>query len=367
MGRPKTVYRGKRKYNWLITLLLFVLAFLVIGFVWMFDHMQRYVVYEKDGLSLVLPYMREDGGPFASREDTSDLDSVDRTEVDAEIVVDEAGFDNIDLSVGESLEAIRARYVPASAVTAAQLTYLAGELEKEGQNAMVIQLKTSDGHLSYRSGIGMADSYSVNGEEEIRSAVEQMKKDNVYLVAEIATLMDDSMALRNVPLALKDSSGQVINDSGGSWLDPYNRGTRQYITDIMAELADMGFDEVLLTGIAHPRAEDIVYSQEMTSSPSISSSVSTFALRMSETAHDLGMKCSVLCEVVELRLGSGAEIGQTPELLFSLFDRVYLHTDQEHLSSDIGALSSASGADGAERIVPITISYTPDRSSYAVH
>lgn len=365
MGRPKTVYRGRRKYNWLVTLLLFVLAFLLIGAVWLFSYMQQFVVYEKDGLSLVLPYMRDGGGPFAPSTDEPD-DDFERPEVDAEIVVDEAGFDDMDLTVGEGMAAIRARYVPAAAVTADQLTYLAASLEAENQNAMVIQLKTHDGHLSYYSGVGLTDSYSVNGTEDIRKAVEQMKGQGVYLVAELATLMDDAMALRNSPLALKDSRGQVITDSGGSWLDPYNRGTRQYITDIMTELAGMGFDEVLLTGIAHPRAEDIVYSQEMTSSPSIASSVSTFALRMCETAHELGMKCSVLCQIAELRMGTGEEIGQSPELLFSLFDRVYLFTDQEHLGSDVNALGGAPGADGAERIVPITIGWTPDRSSYAV-
>lgn len=369
MGRPKTVYKGRRKYNWLITLLLFVLAFVLIGTAWLFGYMQQYVVYEKDGLSLVLPYMRgDDGAPFAPRTDTS-VDDFERPEVDAEIVVDEAGFDDVELGVGEDLTAICARYVPAMAVTAAQLNYYAAAMESENQNAMVIQLKTSDGHLSYYSGVGLTDSYSVNGDsdtQDIRQAVAQMKERGVYLVAEIATLMDDAMALRNIPLALKDSAGQVITDSGGSWLDPYNPGTRQYITEIMTELADMGFDEVLLTGIAHPRAEDIVYSQEMTSAPSISSSVSTFAMRMCETAHELGIKCSVLCQTAELRMGTGAEIGQSPELLFSLFDRVYLLTDQEHLSSDVSALSSVPGGDGAERIVPITIGWTPQRSSYAV-
>lgn len=366
MDKPRTVYRGKRKYNWLVTLLLFVLAFICLGLVWLFDYMQRYVVYEKDSLRIVLPYMREGGDdPFAPRVDEG-LDDFERPQVDAEIVVDEADFGDVDLTVGQGLTQLRAHYVPAAAVTPAQLTYLAGGLASEGYNAMVIQLKTSDGHLSYYSGIGLTDSYGVNGTEDIAPAVEQIKEQEVYLVAELATLMDDAMALRNTPLALKNSRGQVITDSGGSWLDPYNRSVRQYITDIMTELAGMGFDEVLLTGIAHPRTEDIVYSQEMTSSPSISSSVSTFALRMCETAHDLGMKCSVLCQTAELRLGTSADIGQSPALLFSLFDRVYLLTDQGYITTDIKALSDAGGAPPEERIVPITLGWSPNRSNYAV-
>ena len=366
MDRPRTVYRGKRKYNWLVTLLLFVLAFIGLGLVWLFDYMQRYVVYEKDSLRIVLPYMREgEDDPFAPRVD-EDLLDFERPEVDAEIVVDEADFDDVDLSVGQGLTQLRARYVPAPAVSAAQLTYLAGGLGSDGYNAMVIQLKTSDGQLSYHSGIGLTDSYGVNGAEDIAGAVEQIKEQGVYLVAEIATLMDDAMALRNTPLALKNSRGQVITDSGGSWLDPYNRSVRQYVADMMTELAGMGFDEVLLTGIAHPRTEDIVYSQEMTSSPSISSSVSTFALRMCETAHDLGMKCSVLCQTAELRLGTGADIGQSPALLFSLFDRVYLLTDQGYITTDIRALNDAGGSPPEERVVPITLGWSPDRSNYAV-
>lgn len=366
MNRPRTVYRGRPKLNWLVTVLLSVLALIVAGAVWMFEYMQRYVVYEKDGLSIVLPYMREgDADPFAPREDTG-LHDFERPQVDAEIVVDEADFDDISIVVGEDLTQLRARYVPAAAVAPAQLIYLAGGLESDGYNAMVIQLKTSDGQLSYYSGVGLTNSYGVNGTENIREAVAEIKEQEVYLVAELGTLMDDAMALRNTPLALKDSRGLVITDSGASWLDPYNRSARQYITDIMVELAGMGFDEVLLTGIAHPRTEDIVYSQEMTSSPGIASSVSTFALRMCETAHDLGMKCSVLCQTAELRLGTGSEIGQSPELLFSLFDRVYVFTDQGYFTTDMGALTGSAGPDQEDRIVPITVGWTPNRSSYAV-
>ena len=59
MPRPKTVYRGKRKYSWLITLLVSTLALLLLLTVWMFYHLQTYLVYDKDGVRLVLPSERE--------------------------------------------------------------------------------------------------------------------------------------------------------------------------------------------------------------------------------------------------------------------------------------------------------------------
>ena len=51
MGRPKSVYRGKRKYRWVITVTAFVVIALIAAAVGTFIYMQRYIVYDKDGSS----------------------------------------------------------------------------------------------------------------------------------------------------------------------------------------------------------------------------------------------------------------------------------------------------------------------------
>lgn len=363
MGRPKNVYRGKRKYRAVITVLLFIMAFVIVAGVWLFDYMQRFIVYDKDGLTLELPFMESESAVGDAPEEEN---MISAPPVDVEIIVEEPDFSDVDLGAGEGLESLHARYILADSMSSENLSYYAFELASKEQNAMVLQLKTSGGYFSYLSNVPMASSYGVNGSEDIREAIAALKEQGVYLVAEISTLQDDAMAVRNSPLALKTSSGEVAEDSSGSWLDPYNSDVRSYITDIMAELADMGFDEVLLTGLAHPQIQDIVFSKSMTEAPSIASSVSIFALRMSESARELGLKCSVLCQANKLRDGTSADIGQDLELFFKFFDRVYVHTEMDYLAVDVGALENVLGGSAGARIVPIVSGYTPSTDSWAV-
>jgi hypothetical protein len=285
--------------------------------------------------------------------------------VDAEIVVDQPAFDDVDIGAGEDISTLQARYIPADSMSSMNLSYYGSALASSGQNAMVLQLKTTSGYFSYLSSVPMAASYGVNGVEDISEAVAQLKEQGVYLVAEIAALQDDSLAFRNNPLALKNSSGSVVTEYGASWLDPYNKDVRTYITDIMAELADMGFDEIVLTGMTHPKSDDVVFSQEMTQTPDLAGSVSTFALRMSENARELGMKCSVLCDADALRQGTSADIGQDLELFARIFDRIYVSTDMNYLTMDVSALEAALGSGSGARIVPIVSGYTPGTESWA--
>lgn len=361
MGRPKSVYRGRRKYRWVITLTAFIVIALIAVAAWLFNYMQKFIVYDKDGLSLRLPILSESA---ESGEDTpEEEETLGFTPLEnVEIVVDEPDHSDLVLA-NTGLDPLQARYVAAESMSAENLRYYAFEMSGTGRNAMVLQLKTAGGYLSYQSGVALTDSYGVNGGADIRASVLEMKEQGIYLVAELSCLLDDAMAQRNVPLALKNSAGGVLTDGSGSWLDPRNQDVRSYLTELFAEVAAMGFDEVLLSGVAHPKATQINYSQDMTAAPSIGGSVATFAVFMSETARELGLNCSVLCEASYVRSGTGGDIGQDYELFGRVFDRLYLKTSGDYLAADMSMLKDDVAA---ERIVPIVAGSAPDTSSYAV-
>lgn len=362
MSRPKNVYRGKRKYRWIITLILFIAAFIIIGGVWLFNYMQKFIVYDGDGLKLVLPFMEQEQTDEAP---AGEEQTIIAPSVSAEVVISEPDFSQLSFTAGEDLEAIKARYVPASSMSSQGLLYYGAELRQSGRSAMVLQLQTDDGMLSYLSGVALTNSYGVNGQQNIIDAVASLKEQGVYLVAEIGGLLDTCMATRNAPLGLKTSAGTVLSNSRGSWLDPYNKDARAYVSDLIEEAALMGFDEVLLSGIACPKANDVVYSQPMSGSPSLTGGVATFALRMSEKARELGLRCSAVCFAEELRSGTGSDIGQDPELFFRFFDRVYVRTDWDHLVADVSALSAHAGGSAGTRVVPILSGDAPSYDSWA--
>lgn len=364
MGRPRTVYRGKRKYGWLITLALFLVILVLMAAIWLFYYLQKYIVYSKDGLSLVLPSMQEE----TQTEDPAGLDDLIQvaSPVDAEVVITAPDFSDLEVMAGEDVEAIHAKYISAENVTAANLEYCAATFSDLNADALVLQLKPVSGRLSYFSTLAVADSYDVNGTEALGEALTALKDKGAYLVAEISCLADDAMASRNTPLALRDGSGGVLTDGTGAWLDPYNLETRAYITGLMEEIAAMGFDEVLLVNIAYPDAENVEFSQAMSYAPDPVSCVSSISLFLRNEADELDIRLSAAVDAEALRAGESASVGQDLEFFFKVFDRVYVETESNYYLSDMSTLNGALGESGSPRVVPVANGFTPDTASYVI-
>lgn len=364
MARPKTVYRGRTRFGRLVTVLAFVVIFAVIIFVALFYYLQQYIVYDKDTLRLDVPFLRVEGeGDVSLSNDMPVLTTLSPDEV--EIVIATPDLSELETGAGEDLEILRAKYVYAENVSGTALTLLAADMPTATVSAIVIELKTPDGNLAYASSVPLASSYGVNGTEDISGAVAALGDKGIYLVAELSCLVDDAMATRNAPLALKSAaSGSAVTDARGSWLDPYNRDARGYITDLIAELAEMGFDEVLLTNVAQPDRDDVKYSQSMTQELSRVSSVSVYAKHVSDAARASGIKVSVVCYGDLFRQGTSEAAGQDIEFFFSVFDRVCIRTDSSYYASDMAMLASALGEESGTRIVPVISGFVPDEGSY---
>ncbi|MGN1001409.1 MAG: putative glycoside hydrolase [Oscillospiraceae bacterium] len=364
MGRPKNVYRGKRKYGWLITLILFLVIFVLMAAIWLFYYLQKYIVYDKDGLSLVLPSGQED--TLAEEPAPLDENLQVAPPVTADVVVTAPDYSGLEVMAGENVTAIRAKYIPAENVTAANLNYCAATFSDLEADALVLQLKPVSGFLSYFSSLKITSSYDVNGLELLDEALAALKDKGAYLVAEISCLADNAMASRNTPLALRNGSGGVLTDGTGAWLDPYNLGTRDYLAGLLEEIAAMGFDEVLLVNIAYPDAEDVQFSQAMSYSPDPVSCVSSLSLFLRDKADELGLRLSAAVDAEALRAGNSAGAGQDLSFFFKVFDRVYVETESNYYVSDMSTLESALGRSGSPRIVPIAGGFVPESVSYVL-
>lgn len=360
MPKPRSVYRGKRKYSWLITLAAMLLILLIILAVWLFYYLQRYIVYDKDGLHLDLSAPRAELQPPATE---GPLPPAERVEV--EIVVEHKDYSQVVTDAGRDLAPMRALSVPAAELTESTLTYYTANMGDF--DALVLELKGTDGLLRYHSGVALAESYAVNGTLELAPLVSQFKEKGIYMVAQLSALTDSAMSQRNAPIALKNSAtGAPLADADGSgWLDPYSEDTRAYLLDLLTELRDMGFDEVLLTGLTCPDSEYLQFSLDMTKAPDAVGAVSSLALWLREQADALGLRLSAVLRGDTLRNGE-AKAGQDPVLFFKAFDRVAVETDVDHLAADRAAMEAALGGPSAARIAFITQDYTPEAESYIV-
>ncbi len=363
MPRPRTVYRGKRKYSWIITLLAMLLVIMLALGVWLFYYLQRYIVYDKDGLRLDLSAQRDDILHPGAAEQTAP--PVPSARVDVEIVVEQRDYSDIQTDAGNNLHTIRGIFVPAKDVTENTLKYYA---ENMGDfDALVLELKGSDGFLRWHSGVAAADSFAVNGTLELTELLEPLKEKGIYLIAEISALSDSAMAQRNAPIALKSAvTGQAFTDADGvSYLDPYSESTRAYLLALLAELQRMGFDEVLLSGVNCPDSDALQFSKQMTQTPDSVTAVSSLALWLREQADALELRLSALIDPDALH-SEGGKAGQNAVLFFKAFDRVAVETDYNSVAADAEALVSALGGQSDTRIVAVTEDYTPELASYIV-
>ena len=364
MPRPRTVYRGKRKYSWIITLAAMLLALLIVLAVWLFYYLQRYIVYDKDGLRLDLSAQREEllrPGTV----DSQPSEKPDFTPIDVEIVVEEKDYSEIVTAAGADLQPLRAVYIPAAEVTESTLKYYSGSTGDF--NALVLELKEADGLLRWHSSVPAADSFAVNGRLELAESVAALKEKGVYLVAQISALADSNMARRNAPIALKDAASRstYTDRDGNAYLDPYSTGARDYLKSLMSELKALGFDEVLFSGFVCPDSDDVSFSLAMTQKPDAAAALSALGLWLRSEADAIGMKLSVRMESEALR-SEDVLMGQDTALLFRIFDRVVAETDFDHMAGDISALNAALGAADENRAVLITDDFAPERESYIV-
>jgi hypothetical protein len=358
--RPKDIYRGRRRWRTVLTALLLILLLLVIAAVALFYGLQKYVVVTQEGVSLVLPFMDK-----PAPEEQPEPETV--TEIPEDIVIETPDFGEVAVQAGERLSPIRALFVPAGEISGENLAAYAAALEARGANALVLDMKPESGQLAWLSEVYEASAFGLNGSEDLRETISGLKERGVYLVARISCCVDEMMALRNTPLSLKTPEGEPYSDSSGYWLDPYNRSVREYIISLMKELADMGFDEILLASLAHPvERESIVYSQDMSAAMDVVSCVSNFALKVTEAMESTGVRVSALLDRASLTEGSEPPTGQDLKFFYTVFDRVYIVTDGEKLGSDMQAAQTAmSGGELESRFVPI-VSAAPGTESWVL-
>ncbi|MCL1829570.1 MAG: putative glycoside hydrolase [Oscillospiraceae bacterium] len=354
--QPRDIYHGRRRRRGLIIIILTVITAPVVTGVILFYSLQKYIVYDKDGLFLQLPLL-------ASREEiTGGAGDDDRREGDAgpgffaEIVTVIPSFDDVATDAGVGLKTVKGLFVPAGDITPDKLANYAAELEHAGVDSLALEMKPPGGRLAWASEVPLALSYGTSSAEDLSEEIVSLKDKGIYLIAFVSCFADELMATRNSHISLKTAGAGAYADSDGKyWLDPYNRAVRNYIIDLTEELSAMGFDEIVLTDFRHPEnIENMIYSLEMTVVPDVVFCISNNAVKIAEAFSGGSVRVSVLFESPVLR-GLYENSGQDADLFFRVFDRVYCRPEQEGFTNVSSSLrAKMKTGNFAARFVPIT-------------
>lgn len=128
-------------------------------------------------------------------------------------------------------------------------------------NAVVIDVKSERGRLSYRSSVPLAEAIGANTEPTIPNIDEllvMLKQRNIYVIARIVVFRDELLAKNGteagLDVAVKDrlSEKPWTDAENRTWVDPLRPEVWEYNVDLAREAALKGFDEVQFDDVRFP-------------------------------------------------------------------------------------------------------------------
>lgn len=367
MARVQEFYKGRRKRRNLAIVPFIILLALFSLVLVLFYGMQQYAVISKDGVSVELPILNK--GKTTVDSQGHEVKVFDQ--VDASIVFEEPDYSSVTAVAGEDVTGVRAIFVPFENINNDKLLEYAGRLSQG--NALVLDMKPRSGLTAWESHSDMAMNYSLSPASEATDAlpghIAMLKERNVYLVAQISCCIDELLPTRTAAFCIHTEVGANYRDDVGTWLDAYNLELRKYVAQMVQELYDLGFDEVVLADVAHPTLTEpipLVYTRDISTPRSTVAAVCGFAVGVAELLRDRTGVLSIYCDTKPALVGADPTTGQNARLFMKLYDRVYLRTDKYAYSYNVADIESAVELGSVyDRLVPVVENYIPaDNSSW---
>lgn len=227
-------YRGRRTFHDMLKWVAAVLAALVVILVGVLVFGQRYLVFRDQGVRLELPFFHQKDDQKPDPGDVSLEVRPQGDQSDGDQSAQEPGADET--------KSLRAAELPLSAV---QDGTAQDQLEQAGADALILEMKDSQGDLAWQSGESLAALVTTGG-EAVNAALEEWNRGDVYTIARVCAFRDNTLPYQDNRVALKAGYGNWRDEEKLRWLDPDSESARAYIVGLCRELAQMGFDEIML-------------------------------------------------------------------------------------------------------------------------
>lgn len=224
--------------------------------------------------------------------------------------------------------AARALYAPAAVFEApGRLDALLDLIDRTEVNAMVIDVKETDGRLYYSTDLETATEVGAIRETpvfDLEELLPMLKERGIYTIARMVSMKDNTSAVARPELAVRNSAtGEPWRDNiGGAWLDPSAPGVAEYLASIAGDLADKGFDEVQLDYIRffsdgpYDVADTNLPNTQSFRLPAIQRVLRVVSERLDMTKTFLAADCFPIAFIVPDDQG----IGQRPEVIMPYVD-----------------------------------------------
>ena len=229
-------YRTRQIIKRVVTISLIVL--LVLALIWLcwFVWLKRYIVYTRNGavLDFSLNAQIAEGQPVQPPEELPNIPIYYNEGEDA-------------ISTSKELQQLKGYYANRDALIAGidQVRSQISALERG--TPVMLDVKSATGNFFYSTAV----SEHLDSKVDITAMdalIQELSDSGVYLIARLPALRDRMYGLNNVNDGVFDTRGAYLyRDEGGCyWLNPKRQNVQNYLVQIITELKNLGFDEVVL-------------------------------------------------------------------------------------------------------------------------
>lgn len=222
--------------------LVAVTVVVLCGVLWL----QRFVVYTDEGAKLVFDQPKK--LPQSQLPQTTPLPSVT-------IAYNDTPF-------RESLNQLSGYYIDSRSLMDDPDAVRQKLEQLPAGTAVLLDVKGYRGYFYYSTSVGRNTSSSYNI-AKMDDLIRWLAASDLYVIARISALRDFDLVWNDSSCALNTTSGVPYYDQGeyglGYWLDPTKEKVMHYLTQVIRELRDKGFDEVVLQNFCFPDTDRLSF------------------------------------------------------------------------------------------------------------
>ncbi len=239
-------FRSKQRLRKLLIAAAITAVVLVAAAICLVVYLERYIVYTADGAHL------DFSGTHASDTAPDTLEPLP----DAPLEI----LDGSESSESSGLTRLSGLYVTVDMLSDPDAVLAAVDAQA-GQTAVLLDLKSIYGNFYYNTTLTGAGISSAVDAAAVDSLLTQLAgRSDVYRIARIPAFRDSAYALANQACGLPLASGALwMDEENCYWLDPGNELVLSYLSSIVRELRDLGFDEVVFSDFTFPNSANIQY------------------------------------------------------------------------------------------------------------
>lgn len=153
----------------------------------------------------------------------------------------------------EETPLLKAVYVPLDSIVDGSAAQLA---QQANANGVVVTMKDDTGKLNWTTNQVLGEPFQEGSSDPSTDAIKQWNQGDLYTIAQFSCFRDDIVGRKMDYTLYTVSDFRWMDDEDYHWSTPESDAVQDYYISLMVELAQLGFDEILLEHCGFPSQQD---------------------------------------------------------------------------------------------------------------